>query len=198
MSYFDRTSIEARFGDLATSKKVGKGTFLFRQGQPVDFVYFIDMGRVTAESYSASEESLVLYTATAGMALGEEHIFMERYGYSAMAEEEVEVRALRKLEILKQLKNDPLYASQFMMCISSRYNELRVVCTLLTIRRAEDRLLAYLKWRAAQEGPAINLQGRMGQLGMMLNLTKESIYRAMGALEERGKITRKNGLIAIH
>lgn len=197
MSYYDIGSIETNFGKLAVSRKINKGTILFRQNQKVDNIYFIDAGRVMVESYTESEGSLVLYFATEGMALAEEHIFMERYGYSAVAEEDLKVRLLDKTVLLEHLQSNPAYATQFMKCISSRYNELRVICTLLTIRRAEVRLLAYLKWRTIQDGSAINLQGRIGQLGIMLNLTRESIYRAMACLEEQGKLVRQDGVVTV-
>lgn len=197
MTYYDTNNLKTYFGNQAQTKKIKSGEILFIQGQPVDFIYFIDSGKVKAESHTESDESLVLYHAMAGMALAEEHLFIEHYGYTATAEEDTEVRFLKKEIIHQQLLEDPEYAFRFMMCISARHNDLRVHCTLLTIQKAEDRLLAYMKWKSVKEGPTLNLQGRMGMLGQMLNLTKESIYRAMARLEERGDISRKEGLVTL-
>ncbi len=198
MTYYDMDHIKTYFGSLSQTRKVEKGSILFLQGQPVDLIYFIDSGRVAAESYSEETEgSLVLYHATAGMALAEEHIFLEHYGYSATVKKNAEVRSLKKSVIQKRLAKDPAYASHFMSCLATRYGELRILCNFLTIRRAEDRILAYLKWRASKEGSTFNLQGRLGLLGETLNLTKESIYRAMKRLEQHGDITRTDGFIIL-
>jgi CRP-like cAMP-binding protein len=197
MAYYDINNIKTYFGNLSQTLKIEKGGMLFIQGTPVDSIYFIDSGKVKAEVFSEAEgEGLVLYYATHDMALAEEHIFLEHYCYSAIAEEDTEVRVLQKQVILKRLMGDSEYALHFMSCLSARYRELSVHCNLLTIRRAEDRLLAYMKWRAV-EGEILDLQGRLGLLGETLNLTKESVYRAMARLEDRGVITRKNGLVTI-
>jgi CRP-like cAMP-binding protein len=177
---------------------VCKGEILFLQGQPADTIYFVDSGVVKVETHSENtDESLVLYYASAGMALAEEHIFLGQYGYSATVEADAEVRFLKKDAIQRRLAEDADYASHFMSCLSTRYGELRILCNFLTIRRAEDRILAYLKWRTIKEGSTLNLQGRLGLLGETLDLTKESVYRAMARLEKNGSIMRNDGLVTI-
>lgn len=197
MSYYNASNIAAYFGELSRTRDLPKDALLFRQGQPVESIYYIERGRVKIETYTGDDEGLVLYTATEGMGLAEEHLFKETYDYTAIVEEDVRVRYIPKTTLLKLLDSNPAYATQFMKCIVMRYDELRILCNLLTIRRAEDRLLAYLKWKASA-GETIDLHGRMGQLGEMLNLTRESIYRAMSSLEERGLLNRQNGLITVH
>ena len=198
MTYYDLENIKTYFGSLSQTRKVERGGMLFLQGQPVDDVYFVDSGLVKVETYSENtEESLVLYYASAGMALAEEHIFLEHYGYSATVEADAKVRFLKKDVIQKRLAENAEYASHFMACLSTRYGELRILCNFLTIRRAEDRILAYLKWRATKEGPALNLQGRLGLLGETLDLTRESVYRAMSKLEQRGDLIRNQGLVTL-
>lgn len=199
MSYYDINYMQDLFGHLSQTQAVKKGELLFIQGQPVDSIYFVDAGKVKAETYTdADNEGLILYYATAGMALAEEHIFLEHYGYSATVEEDAEIRVLKRDVIRERLMKDSKYATHFMSCLSTRYSDLRMLCNLLTIRRAEDRLLAYLKLRTMTEGSAtLDLQGRLGLLGETLNLTKESIYRAMTRLEQRGDITRKDGRVTV-
>jgi CRP-like cAMP-binding protein len=198
MTYYDLENIKTYFGSLSQPRRVNKGEILFLQDQPVDAIYFVDSGTVKVETYSENtEESLVLYYASPGMALAEEHIFLDHYGYSATVETDAEVRSLKKSVIQKRLAEDADYASHFMSCLSTRYGELRILCNFLTIRRAEDRFLGFLKWRASKEGASLNLQGRLGLLGETLDLTKESIYRAMSKLEQRGDLIRNEGLVTL-
>jgi CRP-like cAMP-binding protein len=198
MTYYDLENIKTYFGALSQKRKVDKGGILFTQGQLVDAIFFVDSGLVKVETYSEdTEESLVLYHASSGMALAEEHIFLDHYGYSATVVEETEVRFIKKSVIQKRLTEDADYASHFMSCLSTRYSELRILCNFLTIRRAEDRILAYLKWRAMKEGSTLNLHSRLGLLGETLDLTKESVYRAMARLEKNGALIRNDGLVTI-
>jgi CRP/FNR family transcriptional regulator, dissimilatory nitrate respiration regulator len=198
MTYYDIENIGTNFGSLVQRRKVERGGILFLQGKLVDAIYFIDSGKVKVETYSEdTDESLVLYYAIAGMALAEEHIFLEHYGCSAIVEEDAEIRFIKKTVIQKRLAKDAGFASNFISCLSTRYGELRTLCNFLTIRRAEERLLAYLKWHAAKEGPILDLRGRLGLLGATLDLTKESVYRAMARLEHRGDISRKDGLVIL-
>jgi CRP-like cAMP-binding protein len=198
MTYYNLENIKTYFGSLSQTRRVNKGEILFLQGRPADAIYFVDSGVVKVETYSENtDESLVLYHASAGMALAEEHIFLDDYGYSATVEIDAEVRYLQKSVIQKRLAEDADYASHFMSCLSTRYGELRILCNFLTIRRAEERILSYLKWRASKEGPTLDLQGRLGQLGETLDLTRESVYRAMAKLEQNGSIIRKDGLVTL-
>lgn len=198
MTYYDLENFATYFGALTQTRKVDKGEFLFRQGQPSETIYFVDSGVVKVETYSEhTDESLVLYYASAGMALAEEHIYLDHYGYSATVDVDAEVRCLSKAVIQKRLAEDADYASHFLSCLSTRYGELRILCNFLTIRRAEERILAYLKWKVTTDGPTLDLQGRLGQLGGTLDLTKESVYRAMAKLEQHGSVTRKDGLVTL-
>ena len=163
----------------------------------MDAVYFEDSGKVKAETYPEVGKALVLYYAVGGMAVAEEHIFLEHYGYSAIVEEDADIRYLKKSDFQKRLNKNPEYADMFMKCLCSRYYDLRVLCNLLTIRRADDRIHGYLKWRALRDGPVIDLQGRLGLQGEMLGLTKESVYRAIARLEKSGIISRENGKMTL-
>jgi CRP-like cAMP-binding protein len=66
MTHSDTINIETYFGLHFLPRTFEKGSFLFRQGQDVDYINFIDSGRVKVETY----ESLVLYSAMEGNARG--------------------------------------------------------------------------------------------------------------------------------
>ena len=170
---------------------------LFHEGTEASKVYFVIDGEIRAERYLPDGRSIVFYRARAGTALSEEILHLPMHLYSAVATVESKVRSISKAEMLSKIKEDPNFASLVITCLSQRYSESLMYRELLSIKSAEERILTWLYWQLGPGETQVDLSGRMGALADELNLTRETVYRALAALENRGEIRRHQGLIHV-
>ena len=82
-------------------------------------------------------------------------------------------------------------------CLANRLVEGLKMRGFLAIRKAEDRLLHWLHWRDSLSNEKIYLEKRLGSIGLEINLTKESIYRAFTRLKARGLVEVNKGVITL-
>ena len=68
--------------------------------------------------------------------------------------------------------------------------DLRAMIEIRAIRRADDRLLSWLRFRSHGDPPSVDGQGIWPSVAKQIGLSGESLYRALARLQRAGKIER--------
>ncbi len=140
---------------------------------------------------------LTLYRARQGEVFVEDHLLMDTYNVTAVADQDTVIQFVSKQLILKELLSSPEVAMRYVKCLGERYYRLRVSYERLGITSAKLRVLHLLISLSAGKPRSLNLAGRMKSLADDLNLTPEAVYRALRELEKEGFIDREDGLITV-
>lgn len=170
---------------------------VFSEESTAKNVYLVESGCVRLVVFPQEGKQLVLYRAKMGETFAEEHLAMEKYSYRAVTDEPTVLQSVSKAALLNDINVNPSIAVKFIECISTRYYQLRTNFERLGIASAKNRVLHLLKTMCVQQGPVIDLTGKLKSLSDDLNLTHEAMYRALRELEQEGTIQRDHGVIEI-
>src|ERR1041385_4049847 len=133
-------------------KSLARNELLFRQGDKVRAIYFIEAGRLRLDRNTFDGRSLVCGTGSAGEFFVEAALFAEIFHCDAVATEASRVRIYPKVAVLEALNTDPASAIPFLKRMSHQVIEARQRLELMKIRSAEERVLLYLDLHAGVEG----------------------------------------------
>jgi CRP-like cAMP-binding protein len=81
--------------------------------------------------------------------------------------------------------------------VAAQLMGLRAMSEIRAIRRADERLLAWLQLQARGEPRTFDPQGSWPSVARQIGLTAESTYRALTSLERTGAIRRMNGRVVV-
>jgi CRP/FNR family transcriptional regulator, dissimilatory nitrate respiration regulator len=181
MLSLDETRLERR--------SLARNEYLFRQGDRVQAIYFIEDGRLRLDRRTFDGRSLVLGTSSAGEFFVEAALFAEIFHCDAIATEPSRVRIYPKAVVLKALNTDPSSAIPFLRLMAHQVIEARQRLELMKIRSAKDRVMLYLDVHAGPEG-SVRLKSELQDIASELGLTREAFYRTLASLEQAGLIER--------
>jgi CRP-like cAMP-binding protein len=141
MLSLDETKLERR--SLARSE------FLFRQGDKVQAIYFIEEGRLRLDRRTFDGRSLVFGTNSAGEFFVEAALFADIFHCDAVATEPSRVRIYPKTAVLKALNTEPSGALWFLKLMAHQVIEARQRLDEDPLRkRARDALSRSPRWAA--------------------------------------------------
>ncbi|SRR6266508_987988 len=163
---------------------------LFRQGDKVTAIYFIEAGRLRLERRTFDGRRLVLGTTPAGEFFVEAALFADIFHCDAVATEPSQVRVYPKAAVLNALHADPANAMSFLALVAHQVIELRQRLELMKVRSAKERVMLYLDLNAGPDGRTVNLRGQLQDIASELGLTREALYRTLAGLERAGTIER--------
>jgi CRP-like cAMP-binding protein len=185
----DQDSLERR--SLARNER------LFRQGDKVRAIYFIEEGRLRLERRTFDGRLLFLGTTPAGEFFVEAALFADAFHCDAVATEPSRVRVYPKAMVLNVLRADPAGAMSFLADVAHQVIELRQRLELMKVRSAKERLMLYLDANAASDGRTVELRGQLQDIASDLGLTREALYRTLARLERAGAIERAGSRILL-
>src|SRR5262245_29475341 len=171
-------------------RSLARNDVLFRQGDKVNAIYFIEVGRLRLERRTFDGRRLILGTTPANQFFVEAALFSEIYHCDAVASEPSRVRVYPKTAVLTALNTDPASALAFLKLVSRQIIDLRQQLELMTVRSAAERLLLYLDFNAGPDGRTVRLPGALQDIASELGLTREALYRTLAKLEQDGAIER--------
>jgi CRP-like cAMP-binding protein len=99
MLLLDETKLQRR--------SLARNELLFRQGDKVQAIYFIEQGRLRLDRRTFDGRSLVMGANSAGEFFVEAALFAEVFHCDAVATEPSRVRIYPKAAVLKALNTDP-------------------------------------------------------------------------------------------
>ena len=174
-----------------------EGQVLFHEGKRAPFVFFVEIGEVRAERYLISGQTLVLFRAPAETLLGETCLYSSLQAFTAVASRPTRVLKIGKEAFRDALNADTTHWETLYNCLAHRLIDGLKMREILAIRKADDRLLNWLKWKESASPEGLDLGNRLGSIGLELNLTRESIYRAFARLKEDGLVEVNDGIVRL-
>src|SRR6266702_7259447 len=147
---------------------------LFRQGEKVTAIYFVEAGRLRLERQTFDGRSLVVGTTSSGKFFVEAAIFADIFHCDAMATEPSRVRIYPKAAVLNALRTDSANAMSFLSLVANQVIELRQRLELMKVRSAKERVMLYLDANAEPDGHTVNLRGQLQDIASDLGLTREA------------------------
>jgi CRP-like cAMP-binding protein len=177
-------------------RSLARNEYLFRQGDKVEAIYFIEDGRLRLDRRTFDGRSLVFGTSSAGEFFVEAALFAEIFHCDAVATEPSRVRIYPKAAVLKALNTDPSSALPFLRLMAHQVIEARQRLELMKIRSAKERVMLYLDLHAGAEG-SVGLKGALQDIASELGLTREAFYRTLASLEHAGALERSGDRIVL-
>lgn len=188
MLLLDETKLERR--------SLARDELLFRQGDKVHAIYFIEEGRLRIDRHTFDGRSLVFGTTSAGEFFVEAALFAEIFHCDAVATEPSRVRIYPKAAVLKALNTNPSSALPFLKLMAHQVIEARQRLELMKIRSAKDRVMLYADLHAEADG-TVTMKGELQDVAAELGLTREAFYRTLARLEQAGAIKRSGARIVL-
>jgi CRP-like cAMP-binding protein len=178
-------------------RSLARNEVLFRQGDKVSAIYFIEEGRLRLERRTFDGRLLFLGATAAGEFFVEAALFADAFHCDAVATEPSQVRVYPKAVVLNALRTDPASAISFLAHVAHQVIELRQRLELMKVRSAKERVMLYLDSNAATDGRTVNLRGQLQDIASDLGLTREALYRTLASLERAGAIEREGTRILL-
>ena len=178
-------------------RSLARNEVLFRQGDRVTAIYFIETGRLHLERRTFDGRSLIVGTTPAGEFFVEAALFADIFHCDAVATEPSRIRVYPKAAVLNALRTDSASAMSFLALMAHQVIELRQQIELMKVRSAKDRVMLYLDLHAGPDGHTVNLRGQLQDIANELGLTREALYRTLASLELAGAIERNSERILL-
>ena len=178
-------------------RSLARNEVLFRQGEKVTAIYFVEAGRLRLDRRTFDGRSLVLGTTPAGEFFVEAALFADIFHCDAVATELSQVRVYPKAALLNALRTDPANAMSFLALMAHQVIELRQRIEVMKVRSAKERVMLYLDLNAGSDGRTVNLRGQLQDVAGELGLTREALYRTLAGLERAGAIEREGPKILL-
>jgi CRP-like cAMP-binding protein len=185
---FDEQALERR--------SLARNEVLFRQGDKVSAIYFVETGRLRLERRTFDGHTLVLGTTPAGEFFVEAALFSATYHCDAAATEPSRVRIYPKAMVLTALRADPASAMSFLEIMAHHIMGLRQRLELMKVRSASERVMLYLELHAGPDGTVV-LRSELQDIAGELGLTREAFYRTLAGLERADAIERAGDRILL-
>lgn len=186
---FDPQTLERR--------ALARNEVLFRQGDPVTAIYFLETGRLRLDRRTFDGRTLVLGTTSASRFFVEAALFAEIFHCDAVATEPSQVCIYPKLDVLNALRTNSSNAISFLKLLAHEVIEVRQRLEIMKVRSATERVMLYLDLNAGADGHTVELKGELQELAGELGLTREAFYRTLASLERAGAIKREGTRILL-
>ena len=184
-------------------REVPAGHWLFREGEPLHFLYAVQHGafRVSASAREGVEQ--VTAFRRSGELLGLDALADDRHATSAMALEDSEVVSVPYAGLREVFEAQPELAQAFWKLLSRELVRDKKRLLLLGTLKAEERVAAFLLNLSAQAAPAEGGQTELAMpmtradIGSYLGLTLESVSRILHRFQARGLLELKHRRLRI-
>ena len=193
---YDRDHSGVRMGWLeaveagAREMRLAPGAAVFRQGDPARAVFRVDSGRVRLVRTLSDGASVGLHVAQPGETFAEASLFATAYHCDAVSETASTVTAFDSATIRRRFAENPHDALAFAASLAGQVRDLRARLELRNIRRADDRLEAWLRLNAGGDPPVVELSRPWREVATEIGLTHEALYRALADLQRDGRLRR--------
>jgi CRP-like cAMP-binding protein len=178
-------------------RSLARNEVLFRQGDKVTAIYFVEAGRLRLDRRTFDGRLLVLGTTPASGFFVEAALFADIFHCDAVATEPSRVRVYPKAALLNALRADPASAMSFVALMAHQVIELRQRIEVMKVRSARERVMLYLDLNAGPDGRTVKLRGPLQDVAGELGLTREALYRTLAGLERAGAIERDDSKILL-
>jgi CRP/FNR family transcriptional regulator, dissimilatory nitrate respiration regulator len=179
------------------TRSLARNEALFRQGDKVTAIYFVEAGRLRLERRTFDGRLLILGITPSGRFFVEAALFADIFHCDAVATEPSRVRIYPKQAVLTALRTDPANAMSFLALMAHQVIELRQRLEVMKVRSAKERVLVYLDLNSELDGRTVNLRSQLQDIASELGLSREAFYRTLASLERDGAIERARSRILL-
>jgi len=160
------------------TRSLARNEALFRQGDKVAAIYFVEAGRLRLERRTFDGRLLILGITPSGRFFVEAALFADIFDCDAVATEPSRVRIYPKQAVSKALRTDPANAMSFLTLMAHQVIELRQRLEVMKVRSAKERVLVYLDLNSEPDGRTVNLRSQLQDIASELGLRREAFYRS--------------------
>lgn len=175
--------------EAARPRQLAKGECLFKQGDPVDAIFFVQRGRVQAVRTLDSDAHAVMLTAAAGELFAESALAVPSYVCDAFATVASDLLVLPADAVLAALDADGVFARAFALAMASNARRQCSRYERIRLRRARDRVLHLIVCEGGLDA-CFRLDRPLAELADELALEPETLYRVLRELTDAGTIER--------
>lgn len=170
---------------------------VFDQGDAAKAIFQIEEGSVALVRNLADGAMVTIAVANAGETFAEASLFATHYHCAAVARSRSRVLAIPSDAVRTRLKSDPNLASELAAFLAGQVRDLRARIELQRIKRAPERVLAWLQVRAKGTPPQVASPASWAQVATEIALTPEALYRALSTLEKAGRVRRDGAKVTL-
>lgn len=188
--------------EVTVIKALGKGDYLFHEGDPAVGFYVIQRGSVNVHRVNAAGKEQIIHIFRMGESFAEVALASERgYPADACALEPTQVLLVQKDGILALLRRQPELALRMLGSMSSHLRVLVGQLEDLTLKDVETRLANWLVKRCpspqSQQPVSIELTMTKRVLAAELGTVSETFSRTLAKFRQQKLITVKGKSVTI-
>ena len=173
------------------------GAAVFRQGDEAKAIFQVRVGVVSMVRHLADGGMVTVATAGANETFAEASLFSSHYHCDAIARLPCTILAIPSEGVRARLNADPAQAVAFAEFLANQVRDLRARLEIVRVKRASDRVIAWLRWRARGAPPIVEAGDAWSRVASELGLTPEAFYRTLAALEKAHLIERKGRQVVL-
>jgi len=193
--FFNHLEIEEMLEVVETTThfRFKKGEIIFRDGDPLEYLYIVHQGRVKNYQLFESGKEQLLRILEPGEFMGELALFTEKVLDSyAEAMEATEICAIHRHDMQKLMQEKPSIAVKILEQFSNRLDQTEKLVGALSAKDVETRTASYLLDLAEEkESKEIVLPMSKKDLASFLGTTQETISRRLSNFQTNDWIEQK-------
>ena len=197
MNYLVFEQLPAKIRNRAAYQDVAAKQIIFQQGESADSIYFLLNGQIRLASFT-EERIINHYFVSAGESFAETALFSDTYFCTAIADLPSSLAKIDKNIFCQAIANLPDLAHIYMNQLTARFQTVKTLLELRSIRSARERILQYLIRQVEPDNRTIILQRSLKNLAIELGLSAEALSRTLSRLQTEGIISRKQRSITLN
>ncbi|MBK8453902.1 MAG: Crp/Fnr family transcriptional regulator [Thiofilum sp.] len=156
-------------------REFAAGSFLFHQGEVVDYGMIVLAGQVSLIRHQVDGSSVILQRASVQQVVAEASLFSKVYHCDGLAEVDCRLWLTPKAGLLTALQHDTTLAFSWMQYLTQQVQQARFQRELLALKTVAARLDAWLNWHEIPLPP----KGEWKPLAAQLGVSPEALYREL-------------------
>lgn len=185
---------------FVVQKRLAKGDYLFREGDPFEGFYVVDQGAINVHRVNAAGKVQFIHLFRAGESFAEAALAGNiPYPADARAVEASSVLLVPKVAFLELLRKRPELALRMLGSMSRHLHSLVGLIDNLRLKDVQTRLVGWLLTRCpkplSNEPALVELDRPKGVLAAELGTTSETLSRTLAELRARKLIAVRGKII---
>jgi len=168
-------------------------------GEICDRLLIIQQGSVKAEMTDYSGKTIKIEDLVAPWPLATAFLFGKenRFPVTVSATTDVEMVSIPKPEFVRLLQMNSLLLNNYLNTISTRAQFLSQKLKFLSFKTIKQKIAHYLLEQAGDRLQTVEIRQSQGQLAEMFGVTRPSLARALGEMNQEGLIVTDRRYIKI-
>ncbi|MDT8309324.1 MAG: Crp/Fnr family transcriptional regulator [Bacteroidales bacterium] len=167
-------------------KKYSKNEMIFQAGDPCNHLIIVLSGAVKGEMIDFSGKTIKIESITPPSVIAVSFIFGHdrKFPVNVIAVEETMLLLIEKLHLVSMFQEAPLLLENFLNLASSRAQFLSKKIKLLSFKTIKGKLAHMILSMAGDNLHTVQLPSSQKELAELFGITRPSLARALGSLEQ--------------